>query len=378
MYKTKLTENFFPSGLTELTSGGSTTTTTPSYQELFLNSKRGIFPLTERILPEGRHTPPVLFQDTTRLRFMARPSLRDALQSFSAAAANPGRLGRLGISQSFRERLVVEAPPPLPPGPLRTSPKLQQSVEADSATASTAATGVTRSLTKKLFSFNRSEMKRINKFLGLSTADATAGKEPSNNSDATARPPPPPPPPPSETSTNNIYDIAEDDTGSSISSRLYATTGGPISSVETALKPPPRPKRERSKSFTPRSRPIHKASVLFNRSLSQLPKSSSSSSITNTAAATLVVHRSESCRKLSTMSEPSATSASSKGGASSKRTLSSSDLVHIFPEDEERRSFKDIRKILSSPSITSSSSSSHGSTSSQGGHRLPQDIYSFC
>ena len=93
-----------------MTSGGSTTTTTPSYQELFLNSKRGIFPLTERILPEGRHTPPVLFQDPTRLRFMARPSLRDALQSFSAAAANPGRLGRLGISQSFRERLVVEAP----------------------------------------------------------------------------------------------------------------------------------------------------------------------------------------------------------------------------------------------------------------------------
>ncbi len=40
----------------------------PSYQELFLRSKRGIFPLTERVLPEGRHAPTLLFQDTTRYR----------------------------------------------------------------------------------------------------------------------------------------------------------------------------------------------------------------------------------------------------------------------------------------------------------------------
>ena len=48
---------------------------------------------------------------------------------------------------------------------------------------------------------------------------------------------------------------------------------------------------------------------------------------------------------------------SDKAEEETKRTFSSSDLVHILP-DEERRSFKDIRKILSSPSISSSCSSS--------------------
>ncbi len=304
-----------------------------------------------------------------RLRFMARPSLRDALQSFSNAATHSGRLGRLGISQSFRERGADQV--------VNQSPSVSKDLHIDGTggqqASPTAAplTGVTRSLTKKLFSFNRSEMKRINKFLGISGNECVGTTTPNNNKSND----PTPPPPLGDPFSNNIYDIAEDDTAS-IGKGLILKGGGeggpPNSSFgdTSAVKPPPRPKRERSKSFTPRTRPLHhKASALFNRSLSQLPKSASNSSIRTTAKSPASVHRSESCRKLSANSEPAGGYLSALSGSAataSKRTLSSSDLVLIFPEDEERRSFKDIRKILSSPSITSSSST--GSTSSQASH----------
>ena len=303
---------------------------------------------------------------------MARPSLRDALQSFSNAATHSGRLGRLGISQSFRERgadQAVNQSPSVSKDPLCT-PHIDGSGGQQASPTAAPLTGVTRSLTKKLFSFNRSEMKRINKFLGISGNECT-GTTTANNSKSND--PTTPPPPLGDTFSNNIYDIAEDDTAS-IGKGLILKGGGeggpPTSSFgdTSAVKPPPRPKRERSKSFTPRTRPLHhKASALFNRSLSQLPKSASNSSI-RTAKSPASVHRSESCRKLSANSEPAGGYLSALSGAatSSKRTLSSSDLVLIFPEDEERRSFKDIRKILSSPSITSSSST--GSTSSQASH----------
>ena len=242
-----------------------------------------------------------MFQDTTRLRLMSRPSMKEAIQSLSAGT----KLGRLGISQSFRERLVP-APirprdPPPPPPPSNPSSSAENP----------------RSLAKKLFSFNKSEIKKINKFLGIRNKEVE--EEP------------------------NIYDIAEDEAVSNVkvvdNAKFYAETNSSkqldnvLDDTPLKLKTGSRPKRERSKSFTPRSRPLSKAKI-FNRSMSQISNS---------------VHRSSSCRKLPT----------SPLEAKTKRTLSSSDLVHIFP-DEERRSFKDIRKILSSPSISSGGSTSSG------------------
>ena len=46
-----------------------------------------------------------MFHDTTRLRMMSRPSLKDALQSFSAGST---KLGRVGVSQSFRDKKSPE------------------------------------------------------------------------------------------------------------------------------------------------------------------------------------------------------------------------------------------------------------------------------
>ena len=67
---------------------------------------------------QGRHK---MFQDTTRLRLMSRPSLKDALQSFSTPAGS-SKLGRIGVSQSFREKLTTPVrprdPPPPPPPPM--------------------------------------------------------------------------------------------------------------------------------------------------------------------------------------------------------------------------------------------------------------------
>ena len=226
--------------------------------------------------------------------------MKEAIQSLSSGT----KLGRLGISQSFRERLVPtpirprDPPPPPPPN----NPSNETS----------------RSLAKKLFSFNKSEIKKINKFLGIRSKEVEE--------------------------ETNIYDIAEDEAVKVVeNSRFYADAQNSqqkqqhdlaLEATPLKLKTGSRPKRERSKSFTPRSRPLSKPSKIFNRSLSQISNP---------------VHRSASCRKLPT----------SPLEADTKRTLSSSDLVTIFP-DQERRSFKDIRKILSSPSISSGGSTSSG------------------
>ena len=68
---------------------------------------------------------------------------------------------------------------------------------------------------------------------------------------------------------------------------------------------------------------------ILRRSLSQISSKSSGSMVHRSESNGGIVHRSESCRKLT---EPATDQR--------KRTLSSSDLVTIFPEDEERRSFK--------------------------------------
>ena len=281
---------------------------TKSHQSLLRDLRQETPDLRPEIFPGFIHQP--LFQDTTRLRLMSRPSIKDALHTFSSGT----KLGRLGISQSFRERLAPspnrarDAPPPPPPQP--------------------GLPGASRSLTKKFFSFNKAEIRKINKFLGIRSKEADE---------------------------DTIYDIAEDEVVPPTevkvidNSRFYADSPRIDSSIyeDTPLKlktgsdahvKSVRPKRERSKSFNPRSKPLHKG-LIFNRSLSQISTSSSSS-----------VQRSESCRKL-TVTGPEE--------APAKRTLSSSDLIHIFP-DEERRSFKDIRKILSSPSISSNGSTSSG------------------
>jgi len=275
---------------------------------------------------------PYMFNDTTRLRLMSRPSLKDALQSFSSSSSGNGRVGK---SQSFRERIISplrpKDPPPLPP-------HSEPIFDGENLPA--------YSLAKKFFSFNKSEIRRINKFLGIQS-------------------------PVEKQQENNMYDIAENDETQSnlgvtvINNSTFYTGDRVHASLpkdsETSTSPktqpkssdlsptrdpikPPRAKKERSKSFTPRSNPLNKTSI-FNRSLSHIPKSTSSSSLTGKH-----VFRSYSGSRKSV-------SSSSSENCQTKRTLSSSDLIHIFP-DEERRSFKDIRKILSSPSISSSSSSS--------------------
>ena len=232
-------------------------------------------------------------------------------------------------------------PPPPPPPPLMHAP-------AD-------ASGSSYSLAKKFFSFNKTEIRRINRFLGIPGLGESE-----------------------RVGDNNIYDIAENDEQSSDlgvsvvdNSTFYTsfdsefskphtttttTTSGIKKNVSLRLRPksnefsagldpvkPPRAKRERSKSFTPRSNPLVKTS-LFNRSLSHIPKSSSNSSLSGRNGQIIA---DVNVKKIVVSQKDDRT----------ERTVSSSDLVHIFP-DEERRSFKDIRKILSSPSISSSCSSS--------------------
>ena len=115
-----------------------------------------------------------MFHDTTRIRLMSRPSLKDALQSFSTGST---KLGRVGISQSFRERMTTPLRPKDPPPP--PPPSIHSTSEGNSPSYS---------LAKKFFSFNKTEIKRINKFLGISNASESE-KQPENN----------------------IYDIAEND-----------------------------------------------------------------------------------------------------------------------------------------------------------------------
>ena len=278
-----------------------------------------------------------MFHDTTRLRMMSRPSLKDALQSFSAGST---KLGRVGVSQSFRERMTAPARPKEPPPPPPPSIRAPNGEAAPSY-----------SLAKKFFSFNKTEIRRINKFLGISNPGDGEMKQ----------------------QESHIYDIAENDEGQSELGKLVVNNStfytGDIKAVDSAVKKknaslrlrpksnefslgvvdpvkPPRSKRERSKSFTPRSNPKQKVSI-FNRSLSHIPKSEVGANMGGKH-----VSRQDSCKK-TIISSPN----DEEGSNHSKRTLSSSDLVHIFP-DEERRSFKDIRKILSSPSISSSPSSS--------------------
>ena len=305
---------------------------------------------------ENVRRPGPMFHDTTRLRLMTRPSLKDALAAFSSPGPGTGstKLGRVGVSQSFREKMTPPMRPRDPPPP---PPPLVQ-LAGEGAGGSPASN---YSLAKKFFSFNKTEIRRINRFLGIGDSDQPGTRVPAPVPD------------------NTIYDIAENDeqlpSGEASvtvvdNSRFYTgstpdTLARPACSsavkknVSLRLRPksnefspisdpvkPPRAKRERSKSFTPRSTPAVKTS-LFNRSLSHIPKSGSNSNLSGTKNPLTNVNESSKIN----------VTANEANDDEAKRTFSSSDLVTIFP-DEERRSFKDIRKILSSPSISSSSSCS--------------------
>ena len=285
---------------------------------------------------QARH----MFHDTTRLRLMSRPSLKDALQSFSTPGLGSTKLGRIGVSHSFREKVATPVRPREPPPP----PPPMVQLPGD-------ASGSSYSLAKKFFSFNKTEIKRINRFLGITSLGESE-----------------------RVGDNNIYDIAENDEQSSDlgvsvvdNSKFYTTVdmefskphvSGLKKNVSMRLRPksnefspsvdpvkPPRAKRERSKSFTPRSNPLVKT-TLFNRSLGHIPKSSSNSNLIGKTG------------QLPGSVDVNVKKIVVSHNQEKERTVSSSDLVHIFP-DEERRSFKDIRKILSSPSISSSCSSSN-------------------
>ena len=185
-----------------------------------------------------------MFNDTTRLRMMSRPALNEAFSRSSA------KLGRRGISQSFKDKIVSPVRPTEPPPPPPDSKP---------------------SHTRKFIQFGAPETRRIVMKRSSSTP----------------------------ASAKCIYDIAEHE---EVPKNFHS------------LQRVKQRKKERSHSFTPKSH-------LFSR----LAKSISSSSLEE---------------------------------EESKKALSSSDLVTILPSTEDQRlTFKDIRKILSSPSISSNSSS---------------------
>lgn len=194
-----------------------------------------------------------LFNDTTRLRMISRPSLKEAFGGLSNNGTST-RLGRRGISQSFKEKVACPSrpkdPPPPPPGLNKGSSKVAVSKKRSSSTDKV------------------------------------------------------------------IYDIAEQEEAESAqtsmvrilhtnsSSAICCNTTGSLKRVPSK---PPRTKKERSQSFNPKSK------SLSNSSLDE----------------------------------------------SNKSNGSDQNLITIVPHEgpeEERLTFKDIRKILSSPSISSNSS----------------------
>lgn len=248
----------------------------------------------------------MMFNDTTRLRHITRPSLKDAFSDSPSNGSGSGAgLGRRGISQSFKEKLASpvrprEPPPPPPPAP-------------------------------------------------------AAGTQPSP--DATF-----------------IYDIDENEEDES----GLEKKAGPVKILHTSssifstnslkkLKPPKSSKKERSKSFTPKSKMdlVTKASI-FNRSFSQIPKSFSYNSLDRGKAKKNKAKLAASSSSGGNLDMGPHGSAAGGHHHHQQQHLSSADLVTIIPplDEQERMTFKDIRKILSSPSISSADNSSLSSTQS--------------
>ena len=288
-----------------------------------------------------------LFNDTTRLRMISRPTLKDAFQrSSNTSSLNKNissRLGRRGISQSFKEKLIPPTRPKDPPPPPPHQITKSQSVSLIKTPQTTNQSS------RKFIQFSAPEMKRLNRMIMRRSSSTPA--------------------PAAQGTAKTIYDIAENDdedlsfSGQQIHSPLKPMKGNHDSALlqervinystsslqRHPVKPPRVNKNDRSQSFSSKNNPPRAKSNLFTRSIGHIARSISNSSMEDGIGN----NKNSPFARPSEVFRPMAEDTSS-----SKKTFSSSDLVKILPHEEieERMMFKDIRKILSSPSISSSSS----------------------
>ena len=300
-----------------------------------------------------------LFNDTTRLRMTSRPNLKEAFQRTpNTASLNKNvssKLGRRGISQSFKEKLISPTRPKDPPPPPPNVNQLSKSqsavfIKSNQNVSSSTSNPIQQSQnSRKFIQFSAPEMKRLNRMIMRRSSSTPA----TNNLQAGG-------------STKAIYDIAENEdedlsfSHTSInptsnkgkySTGASATNGQEnriinycTSSLQRNPIKPPR-KSDRSHSFSLRQQnPVKSKSNIFNRGLSQIARSISNSSLEEGHQKNMPVRQ----------PDPYA-----QTNDNSMKGFSSTDLVTLLPHDEleERMGFKDIRKILSSPSISSSASS---------------------
>ena len=164
--------------------------------------------------------------------------------------------------------------------------------------------------------------------------------------------------------TKAIYDIAENEdedisfSQGSINPAIknkVSSNSGPrewgisysTSSLQRNLAKPLRPnKNDRSHSFSAKPHLAKEKSNIFNRSINHITKSISNSSLEESGN-----DKNLPMRRTDPYARGNSNTNSMKG-------FSSTDLVTLLPHEdaEERMGFKDIRKILSSPSISSASS----------------------
>ena len=283
-----------------------------------------------RIVEENEDFRSFLFNDTTRLRMISRPNLKEAFQRTSNTASlnknmSSSKLGRRGISQSFKEKLISPIRPKDPPPPPPHQVSKGQSVSLIKTPQNSG------NQSRKFIQFSAPEMKKLNRMIMRRSSSTPATG--SNNLQA---------------GTKTIYDIAEnEDEDSSLTQNSFIKSNHVTDSSITQkrvmnystsslqrnpAKPPRTIKNDRSQSFTAKQHPLKPKSNVFNRSISQIAKSFSNSSLEDGNAKTVTDYN--------------------------KKGFSSTDLVTLRPHEEmeERVGFKDIRKILSLPSISSASS----------------------
>ena len=337
-------------------------TITKFHNILFLNlGKEGsYFPGNDKYAERGdmeTNFRSYLFNDTTRLRMTSRPNVKEAFQRTpNTASLNKNvssKLGRRGISQSFKEKLISPTRPkdPPPPPPNVNQLSKSQSVTVIKSHQNVSSTSNQTQNSRKFIQFSAPEMKRLNRMIMRRSSSTPA----TNNLQAGG-------------STKAIYDIAENEdedmsfthtsinpssnNGKYLTSGSTSVTSGQenrvinycTSSLQRNPIKPPR-KSDRSHSFSLRQQnPIKTKSNIFNRSISQIARSISNSSLEEGHQKNLPVHQ----------PDPYA-----HNNENSMKGFSSTDLVTLLPHEdlEERMGFKDIRKILSSPSISSSASS---------------------
>ncbi len=283
---------------------------------------------------------PSIARDTFNLKIDEEDAENVARVEIVAKGAQQ-QLGRKGISQSFKERIVSPVRPKEPPPPPPSPPPPQQPPQPPSPDNQAAAVGG-----------------------GSRRLPPTPKKEPTA-----------------------VYDIAEfDESAASKGNRtvplksrllpaggLFFGGGGATGSLKklrgrVAAEKPPRAtaaaakSAERSRSFGPRTAPtVNQSSAaarLFQRSLSHMPKSFSYNSLERgTVRPRNVVVSSAN----SVCGHPGGDAAINASSSSNLATLVSSSINSSFEND--RRPFKDFKKILSSPAVSSPTSTLSSKTS---------------